>query len=132
LSPSAAMNPSPTHHGTDLRARKFYPPPLPPPCIGGYVPCLRCGYNLKTLQVHWRCPECGVLVNRSLARLVASRRHPSRWRPLPWVITVIAFVLLASVDASEPLYPVAVIFFAGSLFAAGKRVLDRIGRSIPD
>jgi hypothetical protein len=30
------------------------------------VPCLRCGYNLRGLQPHGVCPECGAPIERSL------------------------------------------------------------------
>jgi acyl-CoA thioester hydrolase len=41
------------------------------PDIGGPVvdldwQCVECGYNLRTLSVEGRCPECGELVSRSL------------------------------------------------------------------
>lgn len=35
-------------------------------CIDEDVPCRRCGYNLRSLVLDGRCPECGTAVGRSL------------------------------------------------------------------
>jgi hypothetical protein len=34
--------------------------------VAGDVPCLQCGYNLRTLRVEGACPECGAPVIKSL------------------------------------------------------------------
>lgn len=41
------------------------------------LPCVRCGYNLRTQVWSARCPECGLAVNAST---VAGRLHLQSWR----------------------------------------------------
>ena len=33
--------------------------PAPPPTIETDLPCIKCGYNLRTLPSNGQCPECG-------------------------------------------------------------------------
>ena len=44
-----------------------------PPTIDGDVPCMECGYNLRTLSVKGLCPECGLEVMDSI--VAASGTH---------------------------------------------------------
>lgn len=51
------------------------------------LPCTRCGYNLRTLSLDARCPECGQLVDISLAEHAALKLHsksPAYLRRLAW------------------------------------------------
>ncbi len=122
------MSPRHPHHGGNLRGRKFYPPPLPPRNVGGSVPCVRCGYNLKTLQLHWRCPECGLMVDWSMARHAAGRAS-ARAPFIAVGVALVAFCVLESVDPAGPFYPSAVVFFVSSLSAATMIVLEQLRRN---
>lgn len=47
------------------------PPLAPEPAPNAYplyndLPCVTCGYNLRGLDPHGQCPECGALISRSL------------------------------------------------------------------
>lgn len=123
------MNPSHPHHGgDDLRGRKFYPPRLPARSVERSIPCVRCKYNLKTLHHHWRCPECGLMVDWSLAKHAAGRTFPRR----PFVAagaTLASLLVLHSVDAGGSLYTPAVVFFAASLAVDLAMILEHLGRT---
>ncbi len=41
------------------------------PVIEGEVTCMECGYNLHTLRVDQRCPECGMAIVDTLRRILA-------------------------------------------------------------
>lgn len=67
------------------------------------IPCLGCGYNLKTLAVSSKCPECGRCVGESLSpvgqklirSLVASARALA-WLPIVLVAVAVVFVVGSS------------------------------------
>ncbi len=52
------------------------------------LPCVRCGYNLRTLAIDAVCPECGHSVGRS-ARTFRKRRRRRLWLS-PWFAVVVA------------------------------------------
>ena len=39
---------------------------IPPSALDDNLPCLRCGYNLRTLATDGRCPECSAPIASSL------------------------------------------------------------------
>src|SRR5436305_1574598 len=39
---------------------------IPPSALDDNLPCLRCGYNLRTLATDGRCPECSTPIASSL------------------------------------------------------------------
>ena len=123
------MYPRLSQPGRDLRERKFYPPSLPPRHVGASIPCVRCGYDLKTLHVHRRCPECGLMVDWSLARHAAGRATPMRRLAVAAGVTVASFVALASVDPTGTLYPSAVIVFTITFLAAGTSLFNQLLRN---
>jgi hypothetical protein len=56
--------------------RKFYPP-LPPVALvqRAGVRCRRCRYELRTLAIVGRCPECGMRITDSLGPPMAPVRR---------------------------------------------------------
>ena len=65
------------------------------------LPCLKCGYNLRTLRDDAQCPECGASVHES-ARLAWLCQHDPPWlrrlaRSTIWIGTaMIGFILYLS------------------------------------
>jgi hypothetical protein len=53
------------------------PPPSPPHSLDQNLPCLRCGYNLRTLSTDARCPECSAPVASSLNPTLLRYEDPS-------------------------------------------------------
>ncbi|HVU63282.1 MAG TPA: hypothetical protein VHC70_04860, partial [Phycisphaerales bacterium] len=81
-------------------------PPMPahPPVAPGHFyarehPCVRCGYNLQTMELDERCPECGTPGVESLGSLSAARPEDVRRvgrgvRAMAW--SAIVFPLVAA------------------------------------
>ena len=90
------------------------------PPIDADVPCVKCGYNLRTLPIDGKCPECALSVAESLdaqRRLAIRLGQDLAEQPRRWLITVasaiIAFLvcvvlsmlIVASVRASNANQP---------------------------
>src|SRR6266850_7433139 len=56
------------------------------PSLDQNIPCLRCGYNLRTLSSDARCPECSAAIYSSLDPTLLRYADPS------WT-TILAFAL---------------------------------------
>ena len=68
--------------------------PESPRTIDGYLPCLTCGYNLRSLKADGCCPECGLPIIQSLdpARIVFA---DARWLDIVTIGHGLVFVWLA-------------------------------------
>src|SRR5258705_2195778 len=51
--------------------------PTPLTSLDQNIPCLRCGYNLRTLRTDARCPECSTLIASSLDASLLRYADPS-------------------------------------------------------
>src|SRR5262249_23944264 len=61
---------------------QIVPQPIATTVVEDDLPCVHCGYNLKTLQSTMRCPECGLLASDTVtlsAELSRSRPGWLRW-----------------------------------------------------
>src|SRR5882724_5427937 len=74
----------------------------PPASLNQNLPCLRCGYNLRTLSIDARCPECSTPVASSL------NPAPLRYEDPSWTsILALAMGLLLVATSLELLYIIA-------------------------
>ena len=92
------------------------------------LPCLKCGYNLRSLPVTADCPECGTSVHES-ARLAWLSQHEPKWlrklsRATIWigiattcVMVYLCMALLATVSIVS--VPVGVVFVFIGILALG-------------
>jgi hypothetical protein len=94
-------------------------PPVPPPShprpgpaplgasLGGDLPCVVCGYNLRGLSIRSTCPECGTAVRATILAVVdplARELRPvrSRWVVAGGLIVWSASALIAALLAWTP------------------------------
>jgi len=77
-------------------------PILPLPSLDHNLPCLRCGYNLRTLSTDARCPECSAPIASSLDPTLLRYEDPS-WTS----ILAVSMGLLLLATSLELLYIVA-------------------------
>lgn len=80
----------------------FYPPPPGPvmPASGvieNDVQCVKCGYNLRTLSMLGRCPECGTPVGLSLHGNLLRYADPQWVETLARGINLILWGILAAI-----------------------------------
>ncbi|MAJ46765.1 MAG: hypothetical protein CBC35_05595 [Planctomycetes bacterium TMED75] len=68
--PQSSKKPTSESEGTELER----------PVLGISHGCIGCGYELKGLPFHGHCPECGKLIEHSLARIPEADRAPVRRR----------------------------------------------------
>lgn len=50
--------------------------------LGGDLPCIGCGYNLRSLSIRAMCPECGLAVRATILHVVDP--HASELQPVLW------------------------------------------------
>ncbi len=101
---STNPEPSPTPPPTAL------PPSAPAPLglsLGGDLPCVVCGYNLRGLSIRSTCPECGTAVRATILAVVdplARELQPvrSRWIVAAGIIMWAAAALVAALLAWWP------------------------------
>ena len=74
--------------------------PLVPYTIQDDAPCLACGYNLRGLGSHGRCPECGTAIGRSLHGNFLRFARPDYVRKLARGVTLILWGLLVALVAT--------------------------------
>jgi hypothetical protein len=84
--------------------------------------CIRCGYDLRTLDVHGRCPECGCPIPETIRARRAQRRwRRSDWRYVYigawtiWVVAVGGFLAVVR-PTKNAVGDWAVILFMGLMF----------------
>ncbi len=107
----------------DAEPRVYVPPSLDAE-LGGSLPCVVCGYELKGLSIRSVCPECGTAVRATILYKVDPRAEefqPIRWAklramclvmwPLGALIAAIAFWMLRSHD-----------FLVGAAGAQGRQI----------
>jgi len=72
--------------------------------LGGDLPCVACGYNLRGLSIRSMCPECGAAVRATILSVVdpqASELRPIRWPRLTaagvvlWAFGAVAVVMMS-------------------------------------
>src|SRR5258706_9556058 len=73
------------------------PPASPPPALDQNLPCLRCGYNLRTLSIDARCPECATPIASSLDPTLLRYADPSWTHALGQALGLMIFSLLVQV-----------------------------------
>ncbi|MFQ5502744.1 MAG: hypothetical protein ACE5EQ_10655 [Phycisphaerae bacterium] len=65
--------------------------------VEGDVPCIACGYNLRTLSMNGRCPECGGEILASFRRSWLIFALPSWLGRLRTGVTIILWMLLGGI-----------------------------------
>jgi hypothetical protein len=85
-------------------------------CIAQDLPCEKCGYNLRTLLLSHRCPECGTEVMRSYTshgRTVSASRCACRG---PTRATLVLIATLWALRCAAGVYPMPRRTIPGELF----------------
>ncbi|HMN40957.1 MAG TPA: hypothetical protein PKE29_08935 [Phycisphaerales bacterium] len=102
----ATSNPSPPNGGESSAPARSPPPasPLVGRELGGDLPCVFCGYNLRGLSVRSMCPECGAGVRATILSVVdpqASELRTIEWPRLTaagivlWAFGAVAVAMLS-------------------------------------
>jgi hypothetical protein len=66
-------------HAKEIRLISQTPPPPDPSLLVHDLPCVHCGYNMRTLRTTDRCPECGSLVADTAALHAELNRSRPGW-----------------------------------------------------
>jgi hypothetical protein len=100
------------------------PKPIQSSSIEQDLPCVHCGYNLRTLQSTMRCPECGLLASDTLTLSAELSRSRPGW--LRWLV-VGNLMLLASRLMLVLVYAAANDPEAAGVFALATSAIYLIG-----
>lgn len=88
--------------------------------LGGDMPCVACGYNLRGLSIRSMCPECGTLVRATILSIVDPLA--SELRPIEWPRAVSAGLVLWAGGAAAAVLASWVPQAADALGVFGVRV----------